>query len=286
MNVGVILDYWAAHGWEIIHKAERPGCAEQLFPSSNLPLSVPAQRYLKYRYPQGLYRRQIEALRLLPNIGDSTIWRFIQRLRLLIADEVHSYTGVFGSNTAFLFRRLEHVMDLAGSQASYITASATMRDPSEHLRALFERGFSLVDNFHDTSGRHELTIYMVQPKGKDVLGSVSSFIEQVAKNSSARFICFVDSRKQAELVATIVARSHRSAAAEVDGDPHVTYDQLQTYDVLPYRAGLEQRDRAVIQDRLSSGSLRGVISTSALELGIDVPHLDLGILVGLLVLRQ
>ncbi|MGI5876688.1 MAG: helicase-related protein [Dethiobacteria bacterium] len=57
-------------------------------------------------------------------------------------------------------------------------------------------------------------------------------------------------------------------------------DHLKKLDVLPYRAGFEEEDRKIVQSRLTSGNLRGIISTSALELGVDIPHLDVGVLVG------
>lgn len=68
---------------------------------------------------------------LLLNVGDNVVYNFVRRLQLIIVDEVHVYTGVFGSNAAFLFRRLEHIVAIAGSRASYIVASATIKEPLE-----------------------------------------------------------------------------------------------------------------------------------------------------------
>ncbi|HIE12351.1 MAG TPA: DEAD/DEAH box helicase [Desulfotomaculum sp.] len=216
---------------------------------------------------------------LLPNIGDSVVYNFIRRLRLIIVDEVHVYSGVFGSNAAFLFRRLEHTMAIAGGRASYIVASATIKEPLEHFQALFGRDFSLIDESFDTSGQHELEIFMVRPETtKDLLTSVSKLLQELARKTAFRFIAFVDSRKQTELVATILKRG--TDQEETTEDFGSETDHLKKLDVLPYRAGFEEEDRAIIQDRLTSGGLRGVVSTSALELGIDIPHLDVGILVG------
>jgi DEAD/DEAH box helicase domain-containing protein len=216
---------------------------------------------------------------LLPNIGDSVVYNFIRRLQLITVDEVHVYTGVFGSNAAFLFRRLEHIMAIAGSRAPYIVASATIREPLEHFRALFGRDFSLIDESFDTSGQHELEIFMVRPDTtKDLLTLVSKFLQELARKTVFRFIAFVDSRKQTELVATILKRgADQEETIEEYGSE---IDHLKKLEVLPYRAGFEEEDRAIIQDRLTSGKLRGVVSTSALELGINIPHLDVGILVG------
>lgn len=218
---------------------------------------------------------------LLPNIGDGTVWRFISRLRVIVVDEVHVYTGVFGSNAAFLFRRLEHLMALAGQRAAYVAASATIRDAAGHLRALCGRDFHIVDERYDTSGQQELNVYMVNPPAsRDLLTAVSSFLQAMAAGTAARFITFVDSRKQTELMATIITRSQQKTTEGGGEEPLPGFEHLKRLDVLPYRAGFEEHDRAVIQDRFASGTLRGVVATSALELGIDIPHLDAGVLVG------
>ncbi|MGQ9533092.1 MAG: DEAD/DEAH box helicase [Desulfotomaculales bacterium] len=218
---------------------------------------------------------------LLPGVGEGAVWRFIAQLGVVVVDEVHVYTGVFGSNAAFLFRRLEHLMALAGQRAAYVAASATIRDAAGHLRALCGRDFHIVDESHDTSGQQELNVYLVNPPdSRDILTSVSGFLQAMASRTPARFITFVDSRKQTELMATIIARSQQRAAEAGGEEPLPGFEHLQKLDVLPYRAGFEEHDRAVIQDRLASGTLRGVVATSALELGIDIPHLDAGVLVG------
>ncbi|HEY8415991.1 MAG TPA: DEAD/DEAH box helicase, partial [Thermaerobacter sp.] len=239
---------------------------------------------------------------LLPHVGERPVWEFIRALRLVVVDEVHVYSGVFGSNAAFLFRRLEHLLALAGGRASYVVASATLREPLQHFQALFGRSFTLVDESFDTSGQHELELLLVRPPGtQELLSSVSAFLRDLVRHTEYRFIAFVDSRKQTELLATIVKRAGGEGGARAGAEgtaaavpapadpvpeepeeeplPGIAEDLARLH-VLPYRAGLEEEDRAVIQDRLSAGTLRGIISTSALELGVDIPHLDLGILLG------
>ncbi|MGE5483495.1 MAG: DEAD/DEAH box helicase [Ignavibacteriales bacterium] len=217
---------------------------------------------------------------LLPNIGDSAVWSFIRRIGLVVVDEVHVYAGVFGSNAAFVFRRLEHQLALAGRRAAYITASATIRGPVEHLRALFGREFNVIEQAQDTSGHQAVRIFMVRPpENKDLLSSLAACLQGIVRETEAKFIVFMDSRKQTELVSAIVARSQEYVPDDT-GTEFADLDHLNRLDVLPYRAGFEEGDRAVIQERLSRGKLRGVVSTSALELGIDIPHLDIGVLVG------
>ncbi|HHW41614.1 MAG TPA: DEAD/DEAH box helicase [Syntrophomonadaceae bacterium] len=380
MGRDFLLNFFNDRGWELVYTIKRPPRPQSLFQVSELPLSDFCRRFITAKFPNGLFRHQIEALHsfldgsdvgittgtasgksaifyaaaieaicrdpgmrvlaiyplkalareqeqrwtaafgaaglppngiarldgdvpvsqriallrkaavvvatpdilhawLLPNIGDSVVYNFIRQLRLIVVDEVHVYTGVFGSNAAFLFRRLEHIMAIAGSRTSYIVASATINEPLEHFRALFGRNFSLIDESFDTSGQHELEIFMVRPETtRDLLTSISKFLQELARRTTFRFIAFVDSRKQTELVATILKRGTDQEDSIEDIGPDM--EHLKKLEVLPYRAGFEEEDRAIIQDRLTSGKLRGVISTSALELGIDIPHLDAGILVG------
>lgn len=212
---------------------------------------------------------------LLPNVGTDEGWGFLSQLRLLVVDEAHVYTGVFGSHAAFLFRRLQHLANMAQSRYQCITASATIRDPERHLQSLFGRQFTLVDESLDTSAQHQIDIIMVQPPvGKDLTSSVTSLLEALVEQTDAKFITFVDSRKQVETVATVLSRAKQVGAA----DRLAT--SLTDLHVVPYRAGYEDADRREIERKLSSGDLRGVVSTSALELGIDIPHLDVGVLLG------
>ncbi len=208
---------------------------------------------------------------LLPNIHMREVRAFLQRLRLVVVDEVHTYTGVFGSNAAFLFRRLQHLLALLRANPCYICASATIAEPREHLHKLLGLDFHLIGPEADTSPRHPLTIQLVEAPG-DPLTEVPKLMAFLAAETSSRFITFVDSRKQTEHLSSITARTQ-------DHDRTLD-DHLRELNILPYRAGYEESDRQLIQDRLVSGSLSGVISTSALELGIDIAGIDTGILMG------
>lgn len=215
---------------------------------------------------------------LLSNLASAPVQMFLRRLALIVVDEVHAYTGVFGSNAAFLFRRIQHLARLFGQNLRFICASATIANPSGHLKKLLGREFIVIGEEHDTSPRYEITVKMlVPPRSRDLLTEVSELLESVAAASNNRFIGFVDSRKQTELISSILARRAEAEEGEEQG---LGRDHLRKLGVLPYRAGYEEADRTAIQDRLSGGDLRGVISTSALELGIDVGTLRTGVLVG------
>lgn len=211
---------------------------------------------------------------LLNNLNKKTIKNFLKKVCLIVVDEIHNYTGVFGSNSAYLFRRIRHAFALIRNSPKYVTASATIAKPEEHLEKLIGLNFEIIDEQYDTSPRHRLTMTFVTPPRSDILSAVSEFLDFIATNTEHRFIAFVDSRKQAELTASIVSRFRKK------DDRLSQLSKIEALDVLPYRAGYEESDRDTIQKRLSKGSLKGIVSTSALELGIDIPFLSLGILVG------
>lgn len=262
---------------------------------------------------------------LFSNLENPTVIDFLRQTRLIVVDEVHAYSGVFGSNSAFLFRRLQHILNLLGADPAYICASATIAQPGEHLHKLFGRDFAQIGPQMDTSPRHPLSVYLVQPPGEGrFLDEVVRLLEYLTQHTTSRFIAFVDSRKQVELISSILNRLLKeekaaAAAAEAaaqaatgeageDGTPtpaprrrgyggrskkavveEPTEEEelegevtgvLQKLNVLPYRAGYEDHDRRQIQERLAEGTLNGVVSTSALELGIDIPHLDTCVLIG------
>lgn len=268
---------------------------------------------------------------LFSNLKEPAVIQFLRSVRLIVVDEVHAYSGVFGSNAAFLFRRLQHLLALLHTQPPrYICASATIARPEQHLASLFGQSFELIGPDYDTSPRHPLEVYLVEPAGQErFLNEVVNLLQYLTNQTSSRFIAFVDSRKQVELISSILnrllkeakeaaaaAEAEAAAAAEAgEGDhpaapaakkparrrggwgrraePEETApgeDEpdpagevtgvLQGLNVLPYRAGYEDHDRRQIQDRLAAGTLNGVVSTSALELGIDIPHLDICVLIG------
>lgn len=218
---------------------------------------------------------------LLSSLSDSNVLAFLRELREIVVDEVHSYAGVFGSNCAYLFRRLRYCLASLGIAPRFITASATVAAPDSFLEKLFGIEFAIIPSDMDTSPRQELTILMATPpRRSDLLTEVAGLLEFLAKSTKARFLAFVDSRKLSEHLATIVSRSEDPEDDGFHQAQSSPFAHLNQYSVLPYRAGYERYDRETIQRRLIDGTLRGVVSTSALELGIDVPHLDSGVLIG------
>ena len=208
---------------------------------------------------------------LLSEISNPLHREFLARTRLVIIDEAHVLEGVFGSNFAFLFRRLCAARSIVQgkkkrSRLQVIAASATISSPDQHLNALTGLDFETVGEEDDGSPQHERSIFHLAAadrKESDVAKEIHGVL--VERSTEGSFITFVDSRQGVE---RLVVRSGN--------------DDL----VKPYRSGYEAKDRSKIERALREGRLRGVVSTSALELGIDIPHFAVGLNLGIPATRK
>jgi len=185
---------------------------------------------------------------------------FFSRLKFVIIDEVHTYRGIFGSHMAQIIRRLNRVCSFYGSQPRYLLSSATVANPVEFCRKLTGAQPELVDqDGSPAAGRH---ILFLNPDSSAGITSALLFIRCLQKGY--RTIVFTQSRKVTELIHMWVTQMAPELRNRVSS----------------YRAGFLPEERRVIERDMSSGRLLGVISTSALEMGIDVGGLDVCILVG------
>lgn len=213
---------------------------------------------------------------LLPRASHPEVQAFLRDLSLVILDEAHTYSGVFGSHAAFLFRRLEHLCGRLESRPRFIAASATMNDPGAHLWNLVGLPFTVIGPDQDSSPKAPTDLVLLDPpEGEDLHLAILDLLRHTVAETEERFITFVDNRKQTEQISSLLARELAPPEAPPPGGGRRA--PLQVY---PYRAGYEEADRRRIQNRLATGAIRGIVSTSALEMGIDLPHLTLGILVG------
>ncbi len=213
---------------------------------------------------------------LLAKAKDRPVSAFLQRLGLVVIDEAHTYTGVFGSNSAFLMRRLQYAAcHLSGHDVGFVAASATLKNANQHLQGLVGIDFRVIGPDRDGSPRQPMAHFFVQPStGTDLMKGLPDLLAMLVQ-SGRRFLAFADSRKQVEMIADIVNRGHGPGDdEEPDGDI------LGRYGVLPYRSGYEKVDRERIQDRLQDPKLHGVVATSAMELGLDISNLDTVVLIG------
>lgn len=210
---------------------------------------------------------------LMSRLSVPAVRGFIRELELIILDEAHTMEGVFGSNFAFLLRRLLTARAFAANAQTeknpprFIAATATISNPLEQLKELTGFDCALVD--HDLDGSHQserLCVHIEAPAGDEMNVARALQVDLLKQSRIGAFITFVDSRKGVELL----ARASERSLKELLGDGSV----------MAYRAGYDVEDRTDIENKLRAGSLRGVVSTSALELGIDLPHLAVGINVG------
>lgn len=221
----------------------------------------------------------------LAHLADRTVRTALARTRLVIVDEAHTLAGVFGSNTLHLFRRLQHALFALHAPAPrWIAASGTLAAPALHLETLVGRPFVAVTESDDTSARHPCHLHFIRPSGGVALSAgLQQWLHEAALGPD-RFVAFTQSRKHTELLAVLANRASTSPvnAPEPDGETAIAADLLASSPRLAaYRSGLAPEDRAELQDRFARGELRGLVCTSAFELGIDLPGLDLGFLIGL-----
>ena len=199
--------------------------------------------------------------------------RFLRGLRYVVVDEIHAYRGIFGSHVANVLRRLERVVRHAGGDFRYVLCSATIRNPRELAEALTGRSVRLVDDDGAPRGpRHfvfwnppHLDASRTERRSSNVEGS-AIFSELVARGAQA--LVFTKSRVAAELVYRYARERLESLAPDLAGR------------LKPYRGGYLPEERRRIEQALFSGELRGVVSTNALELGVDIGGLDAVVIVG------
>jgi DEAD/DEAH box helicase domain-containing protein len=200
---------------------------------------------------------------LLPS-HDSLWANFFRNLKIVAVDEAHLLRGVFGSHVAAVLRRLRRVAELHGADPKFVLTSATIANPLELAEVLTGVPFTLVDNDGASSGPRRV-VFRNPPLKDEEKGDRRSMLTEGAFVFSklvaqgVRTIAFAKSRKSAELI-------YRYAADRLG--PELARR------ISPYRAGYTIRERREIEGRLFRGELLGVVSTNALELGVDVGALD------------
>jgi len=215
---------------------------------------------------------------MLSRLNEPAVRKFVTNLQLLILDETHVYDGVFGTNMAYFLRRLQAISPLK----QVISSTATIGEPASFLENLTGRRPMVVDSEADGSAVPQKTVLLAHPTAGKQFEKIVTLLRRVSNSSLGRFLAFADSRKMVEQIVAATTRSANSDEDEDAGD-----DSLDTSEfsptlarVLPYRAGYEEDDRKAIQSALSQGSLAGVVSTSALELGLDIGEIDVVLLLG------
>ncbi len=211
---------------------------------------------------------------------------FFANLAIVVIDEAHVYRGVFGSHVANVMRRLRRIAAAYGTAPRFLLASATIANPRELAERLTGlEGIGLINQDGAPAPRRQIAIWN-PPLTDASLGARRSALGEAAEllarlvRDGARAICFMKSRKGVELLSRLVREE-----LERDADPSrrrggsgADAESLADL-VVPYRAGYTPQQRRDLEGRLMRGELRAVITTDALELGIDIGELDAAVVV-------
>ncbi|XP_062116783.1 uncharacterized protein LOC133830748 isoform X3 [Humulus lupulus] len=222
--------------------------------------------------------------------------RILSNLRFIVVDEAHAYKGAFGCHTALVLRRLRRLCaHVYGSDPSFVFSTATSGNPREHCMELANLpSIELIQNDGSPSARKQFIFWNpfvhqenVSKKTQDNMNSIKPDVENTNFRSSSptlevsllfaemvqhglRCITFCKTRKQCELVLECtrdILRKSKQTSHLVDS-------------ICAYRAGYIAQDRRAIERDFFSGALCGVAATNALELGIDVGHIDVTLHLG------
>ncbi len=193
-------------------------------------------------------------------------------LRVIVIDEVHTLSGVFGSSVANVLRRLLRIAAHYGSRPQFILSSATVRDGVEHARRLTGRTVELVDDDGSPSGERVFAVYN-PPMLDPVAGLRANALEEARRlaprlcGPTHQTIFFCGRRTSVEVLTRYLKESAHELGLEPD-------------EIRGYRGGYLPLHRREIESGLRDGTVKVVVSTNALELGIDIGRLDVSVLVG------
>ncbi len=202
-----------------------------------------------------------------------TKWvKLFENLRYIVIDEIHTYRGVFGSNLANVLRRLLRLCEFYGSHPQFILCSATIENPAELAKTLIGRDVSLIDENGAPSGEKNFVFYNPPVVNRQlgirqsVLSQTRAIASMLVKNN-VQTIVFGKSRLQVE----VLTRQLKELVRDPVGN---------SGRVRGYRGGYLPSERREIERGLRAGNIEAVVSTNALELGIDIGALEACVLCG------
>ena len=200
-----------------------------------------------------------------------TKWiKLFENLKYIVIDELHNYRGIFGSHLANVLRRLKRIAKFYGSQPQFILCTATIANPLEIAEKMIEEPASLVDNNGAPQGEKYFIFYN-PPVVNRHLGIRRSYVNESRRVSSLfikndlQTIVFAPSRLTTEILVTYLKE---------DIEQTIKDEGL----IRGYRGGYLPLKRREIEKELREGKIKGVVSTNALELGIDIGSLDIAVL--------
>src|SRR6202790_2193170 len=202
-----------------------------------------------------------------------TRWtRLFENLQYIVIDELHTYRGVFGSHLCNVLRRLRRIANFYGSDPQFICCSATIANPGELATRLLEKEVEVLDANGAPAGEKTFVFYN-PPVVNRALGIRRSYINETSRvaqeflKRDLQTMVFANSRLQTEILLTYLQQANQQPTGKQET-------------IRGYRGGYLPNERREIERGLRDGRIRGVVSTSALELGIDVGSLDTVVMAG------
>jgi DEAD/DEAH box helicase domain-containing protein len=198
--------------------------------------------------------------------------KLFENLRYVIIDELHAYRGVFGSHLCNVLRRLRRISHHYGSNPVFLCSSATIQNPRDLAERLTEQPFELVDKSGAPRGE-KFFVFVNPPVVNQQLGIRRSYLAETRRVASEflkrnlQLIVFAQSRLSTEILTTYLKDDFEG----IPGAPEK---------IRGYRGGYLPLRRREIEKGLRDGAVRAVVSTNALELGIDIGALDVSIMAG------
>ncbi|WHZ01500.1 DEAD/DEAH box helicase [Neobacillus sp. YX16] len=194
-----------------------------------------------------------------------------ENLKFVVIDELHTYRGVFGSHVANVIRRLKRICRYYGSNPVFICTSATIANPLELAEKLTEEKMVLIDNNGAPSGTKHFLFYNppIVNKPLNIRRSATLEVRKIAGEllrNKIQTIVFARSRVRVEIILTYLQE--------------LVKNQLGPKSIMGYRGGYLPTERRKIEKGLRSGDIYGVVSTNALELGVDIGQLQVCIMTG------
>ncbi|HZG59791.1 MAG TPA: DEAD/DEAH box helicase [Anoxybacillus sp.] len=194
-----------------------------------------------------------------------------ENLKYVVIDELHTYRGVFGSHVANVIRRLKRICRFYGSNPQFICTSATIANPKELAEHLTGEPMTLIDNNGAPRGRKHFVFYNppIINKPLNIRKSAAVEVNHLAKEflkNHIQTIVFARSRVRVEVILSHIQE--------------LVKDELGPKTIRGYRGGYLPKQRREIEKGLRNGDIIGVVSTNALELGVDIGQLQVCIMTG------
>ncbi|GKS11457.1 putative ATP-dependent helicase YprA [Paenibacillus chitinolyticus] len=194
-----------------------------------------------------------------------------ENLKYIVIDELHTYRGVFGSHVANVIRRLKRICKFYGSDPVFICTSATIANPKELAEQLTGSPMRLIDDNGAPRGRKHFVFYNppVVNKPLNIRRSAAAEVNNLAKQflkNKVQTIVFARSRVRVEIILSRIQE--------------LVKNELGTKSIRGYRGGYLPKQRREIERGLRAGEILGVVSTNALELGVDIGQLQVCIMTG------